>query len=88
MRSAKRTQTYWRAGCIGAAAGGGGRRGRAIGSPGHASDVAGDAVAAAAASPQQATRPDPTPYTPHHFNYPNLHVKVFNLRFASKLFSN
>lgn len=70
MRSAKRTQTYWRAGCIGAAAGGGGRRGRAIGPPGHASDVAGDAVAAAAASPQHGRRPAsrrPDPTLPIHF---------------------
>lgn len=43
MRSAKRTQTYWRAGVEAADAGRGG--GAAIGSPGHASDDAGADVA-------------------------------------------
>lgn len=64
MRSAKRTQTYWRAGVEAAGAGRGG--GAAIGSPGHASDDAGADVA----SPHR---------TPLH-NFPIRTFQLFQLQ--------
>lgn len=59
MRSAKRTQTYWRAGCAAPRAERGRRAaGHAIGPPGHASDDVG--AAAAPPPPRHHRRQRPT----------------------------
>lgn len=77
MRSAKRTQTYWRAGCAAPRAERGRRAaGHAIGPPGHASD---DVGAAAAPPPPRHHRQQLSTTIIH---YAPITLKTYQFRFT------